>query len=299
MKYFAAAVCLLFGTIGIIGWMKQPAKPVPVKKIQEISLGTTAAPIPIRSEPVRSEETPEVNRIDQLFSLDGSSPIVETVSFTSRVPWLKDRPAWIADYASHYQTSRHFIARSLNKKTDYFTQKVHPGDRFNVFKKDKNVRFSLVADLSRCKMFFYYIDQNEKVLLKTYKIGAGKPNPSSPSGSLTPLGKYELGDKIAIYKPGVTGFFQDEKVEMIRIFGTRWLPLSKKLEGNAEGVSGLGLHGLPWIEGPNGTLVEDRSKLGKHDSDGCIRLAQEDIEEIFAIVVTKPTVVEIVKEIKQ
>jgi hypothetical protein len=307
MKYFFLGIALLFGSIAFVGWLKKPATKPPVKevamikKVETIALGTTAEPIPVKPPPARPSatvEAPEVNRIDELFSLDQHLPIVETVSFTSRVPWLKDRPAWIADYASHYQTSRHFIARSLNKKNDYFTQKVHPGARFNVFRKDKNIRFSLLADLAKCKMYFYCLDQNEKILLKTYKIGAGKMSSSAPSGCLTPLGKYELGDRIAIYKPGVMGYFQDEKVEMIRVFGTRWIPLSKKLEGTGELTNGLGIHGLPWIEGPNGTLVEDRSKLGKLDSDGCIRLAQEDIEEIFAIVITKPTTLEIVKELK-
>src|SRR5262249_16714814 len=149
-------------------------------------------------------------------------------------------------------------------------------------------------DLSACKMWFYYFDKEEKVLLKTYRISIGKPS-SSSSGSLTPLGKYELGEKIAIYKPGVMSYFQEEKTEMIRIFGTRWLPLSKKIEGAEDGISGLGLHGLPWVEGAGGQLIEDRSRIGKCDSDGCIRLAQEDIEEVFAIVVTKPTTLEIVK----
>lgn len=291
LKYFIIATVLLFGTIGVMGWLKKEPSQRVEEPIQEIALGTSQAPIPIA--PSLSEDIPEVDRIDQLFELDSSElPIVETVSFTSRVPWMKDRPAWIADYASHFQTSRHFIARSLNQKSDYLTQKVHPGDRFNVFKKDKNIRFHLLVDLSKCRMWFYYLDNNEKVLLKTYRVSVGKLDNLYPSGCLTPLGKFELGDKIAIYKPGITGFFQDEKVEMIRVFGTRWLPLS------AESVKGLGLHGVPWVEGPDGQLVEERTKVGKHDSDGCIRLASEDIEEIFAIVITKPTTVEIVKEFK-
>lgn len=291
-----------------MGWMKREPEKVfrlssPAiareEPVQEIPLGTSEAPIPIPATPVISDEFQEVDRIDQLFALDTSElPIVETVSFTSRVPWMKDRPAWIADYASHYQTSRHFIARSLNKKPDYLNQKVHPGDRFNVFKKDKNIKFHLVADLTKCRMWFYYVDNNEKVLLKTYRIGVGKQDNLYASGSLTPIGKYQLGDKIAIYKPGVTGYFQDEKIEMVRVFGTRWIPFDKEIEGCTESAKGLGLQGLPWIEGPDGQLVEDRTKIGKYDSDGCIRLAQEDMEEIFAIVVTKPTTVEIVKEYK-
>lgn len=300
MKYFVVAAALLFGTIGVMGWLKNKPTTMKEEPIQEIALGTSSAPIPIQTTSNSAEEFQEVDRINQLFVLDSSElPIVETVSFTSRVPWLKDRPAWIADYASHFQTSRHFIARSLNKKVDYINQKVHPGDRFNVFKKGKDIKFHLLVDLSKCRMWFYYVDGAEKVLLKTYRVGVGKPDTYKASGSLTPTGKYELGEKVAIYKPGVTGYFQEDKVEMIRVFGTRWIPFDKKIEGSIESAKGLGIHGLPWVEGADGQLVEDRSKLGKFDSDGCIRLASEDVEEIFAIVITKPTTVEIVKEFKQ
>lgn len=283
-----------------MGWMKREPRPAVEENIQEISLGTTAAPIALPTTPVVTDGFPEVDRIDGLFDLYGDKlPIVETVSFTSRVPWLKDRPAWIADYAAHYQTSRHFIARGLNQKADYLSQKVSPGDQFNVFKKGKNVKFHLLVDLSLCRMWFYYLDldNNERVLLKTYRVSLGKPDSLSASGYLTPVGKYELGDKVAIYKPGITGYFQDEKVEMVRVFGTRWLPFDREIEGCSESAKGYGIQGAPWVESPMG-LVEDRSKIGKHETDGCIRLSSEDIEEIFSIVITKPTTVELVKDFK-
>lgn len=301
MKYFIFGTLLLFGVIGFAGWMKRAPRPAPVvEKVQEIALGTSAVPIPLPVTPTAVDEFPEVDRISKLFDLTDKLPIVETVSFTSRVPWLKDRPAWIADYATHYQTSRHFIARSLNKKLDYFSQKICPGDRFNVFKKDKKIKFHLLVDLSRLRMWFYYIDldNNERVLLKTYRVGLGKPDSQSASGYRTPVGKYELGDKIVIYKPGIMGFFQEQKVEMMRIFGTRWLPFEREVEGCSDTAKGFGIHGSPWVEAPGGQLVEDRSKIGKYDSDGCVRLNAEDVEEIFAIVVTKPTTVEIVKDFK-
>lgn len=298
VKYFIIAIVFLFGAIGLMGWLKkEPRFSRKAEPIQEIALGTSSMPIPVQTAPTVSTDLPEVDRIDQLFVLDSSElPIVETVSFTSRVPWLQGRPAWIADYASHYQTSRHFIARSLNQKVDYYTQKVHPGDRFNVFKPGKDLQFHLMVDLSKCRMWFYYLDGAEKVLLKTYRIGLGKRDSHTVSGSLTPIGKYALGEKVAIYKPGITGFFQDEKIEMIRVFGTRWLPFDKEIEGCSETAKGFGIHGVPWIEGPDGELIEDRTKIGSYDSDGCIRMASDDIEEIFAIVITKPTTVEIVKE---
>ncbi len=199
MKIFIIAFVLLFGAIGITGWMKnRPKVTKPAESVQEIALGTSEAPIPIK-QGMAAQEAPEVDLIPQLFALDSSElPIVETISFTSRVPWLKDRPAWIADYASHYQTSRHFIARSLNKKADYFTQKVHPGDRFNVFKPGRDIKFHLVVDLSKSRMWFYYLDGHERVLLKTYRVGLGKKDTHRPSGSLTPVGKYMLGENFSM-----------------------------------------------------------------------------------------------------
>ena len=237
-------------------------------------------------EDTKAEDFPTDDLIDRLFATDSSKlPIVETLTYTSRVPWLSGRPAWISDYASHYANSRHFIARSLNKKADYFTQKIAPGDRFNVLRTDVNIQFHLVIDLSRCKLFFYChdLDSNDYTLLKTYSVGLGRKDSVKKSGSLTPIGKYLLGSKIAIYKPGTMGYFQDQKTEMVRIFGTRWIPFTEELENCSEHHKGFGLHGSPWILDANGSLIEDRTHIGKYDSDGCIRLNEEDIEELFAI----------------
>lgn len=245
------------------------------------------------------ENLPESNIIDRLFATDSSRlPIVETVVYNSRVPWQKGRPAWIADYAAHYSTTRHFIARSLNKKADYFTQKVSTGDRFNVLKEGKNISFYLLIDLNRSKLWFYYLDNdtNERTLLKTYKVGLGRKDSKHPSGTLTPAGKYSLGGKVAIYKPKILGYFQDKKIEMIKVFGTRWIPFEQEIANCSEASKGLGIHGAPWINSVNGELAEDRSKVGKFDSDGCVRLYSEDIEEIFAIVISRPAIIELVKD---
>jgi len=299
---------VIFGLIGAVALIKKKsASHAAIEQIvQEVSLdnrsndtASQAVSGPVRSQPDSASEFSDVDRIGQLFALDSSKlPIVETISYTSRVPWLKDRPAWIADYASHYATSRHFIARSLNRKPDYFSQKASPGDRFNVFKRDLNLTFHLLIDLSKCRMKFYYYDadSNERVLLKTYRVGVGRVDPKRSSGYLTPTGKFLLGNKIAVYRPGTMGFFQDRKVEMIRVFGTRWIPFEKEVEGCSESAKGFGIHGAPWIEDAAGQLVEDRNKVGHYESDGCIRLLSEDIEEIFSIIVTKPTTIELVKD---
>jgi hypothetical protein len=93
------------------------------------------------------------------------------------------------------------------------------------------------------------------------------------------------------------GIFPDQKIEMIRVFGTRWIPFEREVEGCTEMAKGFGIHGAPWVlDADKGQLIEDRSKIGQYDSDGCIRLSSEDVEEIFSIVITKPTFVELVKD---
>jgi len=263
----------------------------PIGLIQERSEQYLA---PVQDEIANQEE----DQISRLFTVGRQKlPLVETIQYKARVSWLKDRPAWISDYASYYATSRHFIARSLNRKKDYDAQKISPGDHFNVLKKD--VSFYLVVDLSRCKMWFYGIDElsNTRILLKTYKVGVGRFDPDTYSGILTPKGKFSLGHKIAIYKPGMEGYFQDAKVEMVRVFGTRWIPFSEELSGAGDHPRGYGFHGAPWVyDIATESYREDLSTIGGYDSDGCIRLTQNDIEELYAIVITKPTVVEIVSD---
>lgn len=316
---------VLFVAIGVTAGVKKFSKPfqgtsqnitkttVPLSKTPVISVPVKAALPTVAAQQIAAAENrveaaavaskddfPNIDRCFQLFTTGPSKlPIVETVSYSSTVPWLKGKPAWVADYATYYATSRHFIARSLNGKCDYFSQKVSSGSRFNVFRKDKNIQFHLLIDASRCKMGFYYVDlgTNERVLLKTYRVGLGRIDSGAPSGTLTPLGSFTLGNKIAIYGPGTEGLFQDKKIEMIRVFGTRWIPFQDGVDGSSVSGKGYGLHGAPWVPDPKtGALVEKRDCIGVYDSDGCVRLCSEDIEELFSIVVTKPTFVHIVDD---
>ena len=228
-------------------------------------------------------------------------PFVETIKYTSRVDWLKGRPAWLGDFARHYKTSKHFIARSLNGKEDYVSQNVSPGDQFNVMSPDKDISFHLLVNLSTCTLDFSYKNEEtgEVEFIKQYKIGIGRKDEYSPSGSLTPLGKYKLGEKIAIYKRGVESYFQKQKTHMIEVFGTRWIPFGEEVEGCTDSAKGYGIHGLPFVYNKEeDSYKEDIAQLGEYSSDGCVRLSQRDMEELFSIIITKPTYIEIVKEHK-
>lgn len=253
-------------------------------------------------EQVSGRNLSDADRIEELFNKrEPRLSIVQTITYKSRTPWLKGRPAWVADYASHYNTSRHFIARSLNEKPDYDKQDIVDGECFNVFREDKNFEFYLVVDIEISKMWLYYYDKdaNERVLLKTYPVSLGRCDENLPSGSLTPLGKYTLGDKIAVYQPKTMAHYRGKKVDMVTIFGTRWIPFDQEVDGCTASPKGLGLHGLPLQSNERGEFVEDLNLLEKNESDGCIRLATKDMEEIYAIVITRPTTIELVENFHQ
>lgn len=305
--------CILFGTIAIAAWQKKAQE-----SLRENLVETVAIPAETFSDteqkkaesrqqektafwPRTAENLPLTDRIDELFNIGKPQlPIVETLTYSSRVAWRKGRPAWVADYAAHYETSRHFIARSLNGRADYLSQNVNNGDLFTVFRQDRPLSFHLLVDASRAKMWFFYHDEttDERVLLKVYDVGLGRLDTAKASGLLTPFGSYQLGNKIAIYKPGVKGHYLGEKIEMVSVFGTRWIPFEKAMNYEATApAKGYGLHGTPWYEQEDSTEWVDSSKgIGGYESDGCIRLRTEDIEELFAIIVTKPSYIHIVAD---
>jgi lipoprotein-anchoring transpeptidase ErfK/SrfK len=83
---------------------------------------------------------------------------------------------------------------------------------------------------------------------------------------------------------------------MIEVFGTRWLPFEQELENCTDSAKGYGIHGVPCkFDAEKNLLIEEENSVGCYNSDGCLRLRMHDIEEIFSIVVTKPTIIEIVK----
>jgi len=286
-----------------------PPKEIAVEMAKEQEVRTIVLPpekqapvknVPVSTAPkIKEVELPHADRIEELFTTKGGhSPLVQTISYKSQTSWQKGRPAWLSDYASHYSTSRHFIARSLNGNRDYFKQDIAEGDSFNVWNPEKKISFYLLIDASRCKMWFYAQDltSHERILLKTYPVGLGRINGAKASGMLTPFGKYSLGNKIAIYKPKVSGMHNGKKIEMIKVFGTRWIPFEKEIAGCTAPAAGFGIHGVPWIPNEKGELVPNDESLGKYDSDGCIRLKTDDMEELYSIVISFPTIVEIVKD---
>lgn len=282
-KMIFLATFAVFALIAIAGAVKKLTS----GKNQENSTSTERNSLLVGNE---KEQFPYADQVHRFFSTsEDQFPIVETIAYSSRVPWLKGRPAWIADYAAYYSTSRHFIARSVNKKADYQSQKVSFGSKFNVFKKDRPVHFYLLIDLSRCKMGLYYHDLqlDTKTLVKTYEVGVGKLNMAYPSGSLTPTGHFTTGQKVSIYQAEQEGI--EEKAKR---YGTRAIPIECAEDQE------LMIHGAPWSVDEMGLSREEREYVGHYSTEGGICLFREDVEELFSIIITKPTFVEIVRDFR-
>lgn len=99
---------------------------------------------------------------------------------------------------------------------------------------------------------------------KRYNVGTGRYEK-------TPVGTFVVSERIP--EPpwwrddGRTVPFGDKE----NILGTRWMAI--KATGNTKEIKGYGIHGT-W----------DNASIGKSESAGCIRLKNEDVEEIFELV---------------
>jgi len=216
---------------------------------------------------------------------------METVTYTHQVPWMKGRSALMSDYARHYKTSTYFISRSINNGQKQGAR-LHQGDSFNVISPEKNIQFHLVVDLSRCymHMYAYDADTSERYLLKTYKIAVGELDAEKNSGCATPIGNYKLSNRVGIYKPGLIANIKGRDVELVQVYGTRYLPFGNE-------YTACGIQGSPHaVDLKTGKLVEVNAFIGQHATKGNIMMRTHDVEELFSIVTSRPTNVQIVKD---
>lgn len=144
--------------------------------------------------------------------------------------------------------------------------KLRVGQRLKHTPKD----FRIIIDRSACDL--YLCDKDG--IFKYYKIGLGMPEYQ------TTLGTYMIGNKQkdpTWFKPGFGAIPPNDPENEL---GTRWMPLVPASEGLP---SDLGIHG---------TIAPDT--IGLYKSHGCPRLLNEEVEELYDIVV-RATPVEIVE----
>ncbi|MDD5431722.1 MAG: L,D-transpeptidase family protein [Candidatus Omnitrophica bacterium] len=159
------------------------------------------------------------------------------------------------------------IAREFNTTTDLIIKSNNlPGDRISPGKKIKvwNAPFTIFVDKSQNSLILKTKDEE---IIKTYTVSTGANNS-------TPVGTFKIVEKIANppwFKPGATQPIPAGNPE--NILGTRWLGLS---------IPSYGIHG-----------TVDPQSLGRQVTQGCVRMANPEVEELY-IIVPKGTEVTIV-----
>jgi lipoprotein-anchoring transpeptidase ErfK/SrfK len=140
------------------------------------------------------------------------------------------------------------------------------GQRLKYTPKD----FRVVIERSTCTLYLMDADG----IFKRYQVGLGMP------GYETTLGSYKIGTKQkdpAWWKPGEGMIPAGDPANEL---GTRWMPLVPLEEG------------LPDDLGIHGTIAPDT--VGGFTSHGCARLTNENVEELYDLIV-RSTPVEIVE----
>jgi lipoprotein-anchoring transpeptidase ErfK/SrfK len=133
--------------------------------------------------------------------------------------------------------------------------RIRAGDVLRVFAG----KFRLEVSKSRNDLIVYLGDR----FFKRYSVGTGK-------FGKTPEGTFEITERIkepAWWRPDGKGVPYGDKEN---ILGTRWMTL--RATGTTPDVRGYGIHGT-W----------QPESIGKAESAGCIRMKNEDVEEMFTL----------------
>jgi len=156
--------------------------------------------------------------------------------------------------AKLYNTTIEVIQRSNHMRPD--DNNVMLDKVFRIYKGSWHITVSK-------KDYRLYLYDGDK-LFKYYEIGIGKQG-------RTPLGKFHIIAKVAEpdwYSPHGKVPYRDKDNPI----GTRWMKLQPD-EGVDQDLNGYGIHGT-W----------DRDSIGKSRSNGCIRMLNEDVEELFDLI---------------
>ena len=161
----------------------------------------------------------------------------------------------LIEIATKFNTNYEFIMRINNKHRT----SIRVGEHLKILKG----KVTVLVDKSDYTLTLLLDGR----FIKQYPVGTGKSDK-------TPEGKFVIDNKLknpVWYSPDGIYQFGDPK----NVLGTRWIGFEDK-----KGLYGYGIHG-----------TTDPDSIGKEMSNGCVRLKNEDVEDLFDYVKTKMTVV--------
>lgn len=151
----------------------------------------------------------------------------------------------LTELASRFNTTVELLKKSNNLKGDL----ILPGKPLKV----NRAKFSILVDKSENILS---LKKSDSEIIKTYDVSTGE-------NLSTPVGTFKIEEKL-ITPPWYKGDAVVKPDSPEYELGSRWIGLS---------VSGYGIHG-----------TKDASSIGKHITKGCVRMRNEEVEELYAIV---------------
>lgn len=203
----------------------------------------------------RPEDSGAIKRIlDTMNAIIEFSPEI----FKGQVRYMVKRGDTLAKIGRKYRTTGRMIAR-INKIDN--PNLIHEGDALKII---LGGNYKVVIEKSKFLLTVFRDD----IYIKSYLAGIGKEGEETPIGTTTITVKQIHPPW---QPPGKTPIPYGHPEYPL---GERWLGFDKK------NFAHYGIHG---------TVAEDT--LGRKASNGCIRLRDRDVEELFDIVPLKTTVV--------
>ena len=151
----------------------------------------------------------------------------------------------LAKIASRFDTTIELLKVSNNLRSDLILPEK--------FLKVNKAKFSILVDKSKNELT---LKKSDGEIVKTYRVSTGE-------NLSTPIGIFKIEEKLISplwYKVGAIVEPDSPEYEL----GSRWMGFS---------ASGYGIHG-----------TKDASSIGGHITKGCVRMRNEDVEELYAII---------------
>lgn len=240
------------------------AKPLPVATVSAAQKTEASVPT-VKSKTAKAEDaaskasskaSPEKKAVEPPVKAESSS-VLNPAGMQQRWKALfsKEIASDSMSYTVKPGDSLYVIAQKNHTTVD-FIKKINDLKSDSIYPKMKlkihTAPFSMVVDKSKNTLVLY----SEDVPVKKYSVATGKKN-------CTPVGDFKITDKLvnptwfktgAILPPGSPK----------NALGTRWMGFDKPA---------YGIHGT----------IEPKS-IGTQASEGCIRMLNEDVEELYSII---------------
>jgi len=213
-------------------------------KIQEEELNLLAAKSTYQKLITDFPNNPEVSNWQKKLEEINLKIIFSSEVITPKSQIYEVKPSDnLEKIAKQFNTTVDLIKKINNLSSD----RILPGRKLKIY----TGKFNLLVDKTQNILILKSDDE----IIKTYNVSTGKNNS-------TPIGKFKIINKLISpvwYKAGAV--VSPDSPE--NILGSRWLGLE---------LPGYGIHG-----------TTDPSTIGKQATQGCVRMLNRDVEELYIL----------------